>query len=311
MSAAMYLLIPALVPERFLAPRYPLAKSHRRNALGAVFLLALLVLLFAISVIFISYVMIHFREVYQAWKLEPRTLDALWKTLLAWLVVYFFALIHALWRPQTPAPVLSALGSRAWVRGVAASFLVLALVLLGVTAGVTAHAQLLTRSDAASGKVFFVYEDNKRFPAFLFRLGAYPLALAAKARYGDVETQVLPISPENLRRAFREGEFVVVGSHGTSEGLITHEGYFTPADLSHDEVSRRLRYVYLTGCDSGDLARAWRRKLRPAHVVTHDRLTAVPEHVWWLWMEGPRILSELPPYQPDSVPRRRTPAVPR
>jgi len=294
LSASMYLLAPALVPGRWLAARYPRAAAHRKNALAAAFLLALLCLVFALSVAVISYLMVHYRDTYQAWKLEPYTLDLLWKTLLAWLVVYVFALGHALWRPDYPVPLLSMLGEKRWVRGVGTGFLALALSLGLLTAGIAAHATTITLADNRSSKVFFVYEDNQRFPPLLFQLGVYRIALAARERYGEVETQVLPISKSNLLRAFREGDFVVVGSHGTEHGLITRQGYFTPGEIDREQVSGGLRYVYLTGCDSGAEAEIWRKKLRPAQVVTHDRLTAVAEHVWWMWVEGPELLRELP-----------------
>jgi hypothetical protein len=294
LAAFMYLLAPALCPARWLAEGYPRAAEHRNNALAAAFLLALLCLLFAASVAVISYLMVHYRDTYQAWKLEPYTLDILWKTLLAWLVVYVFALGHALWRPDYPVPLLSWLGQRRWVRGAGAGFLAVALSLGLLTAGIAAHAATITLSDNRSSKVFFVYEDNQRFPPLLFQLGVYRIALAARERYGAIETQVLPISKANLLRAFREGDFVVVGSHGTEHGLITREGYFTPEEIDTAQVGTGLQYVYLTGCDSGAEAERWREKLRPANVVTHDRLTAVAEHVWWMWVEAPGILRGLP-----------------
>ena len=236
--------------------------------------------------------MIYHRPVYEEWLLEAYVLDVLWKALLAWLVLYGFSCIHSAARPQVPVPVLDRLGGIVWVRRSAIGFqAVLALaVLTGVA--LTARADFLTDPDAKRPRVFFVYENNKIFPEWLFELGALPLARAAREVYGERSTAVVLLSKDSLKRALLEGEFVVVGSHGVRQGLLLQDGLLKPEDIEREFVGRNLRYVYLMGCDSGELARGWRQKLRPAKVVTHDRLTAVLEHVWWLWMESPGMLRE-------------------
>jgi hypothetical protein len=59
------------------------------------------------------------------------------------------------------------------------------------------------------------------------------------------------------------------------------------------EVGEDLRFVYNSSCDGGRKAEAWGRALAPAEVRTFDRLSAVAEHVLWLWSEAPRRVREM------------------
>ena len=56
----------------------------------------------------------------------------------------------------------------------------------------------------------------------------------------------------------------------------------------------RLQLVYITACDGGRNAAGWRAALAPAEVTTFDRLSAVLEHVWLLWLVAPGKVRGLP-----------------
>ncbi len=61
------------------------------------------------------------------------------------------------------------------------------------------------------------------------------------------------------------------------------------ADLLPDLfVGPQLQLVYLAACDGGKKAAEWNVMFAPARVISFDRLSAVAEHIYWLWVRGPR-----------------------
>ena len=138
-----------------------------------------------------------------------------------------------------------------------------------------------------SGAVYMVYEDNGIFPRWLFALAFYPMARAAESTYGKDSAVLIKISRATVAKALAEGHVVFVGSHGTRKGLMLHNDWLLPKDIAALPKNPSLKFVYLTGCDSGDQREAWTSAFAPADVVTYDRLSASLEHAWWLWFSGP------------------------
>ena len=95
------------------------------------------------------------------------------------------------------------------------------------------------------------------------------------------------------RRGRAEGGLVVVATHGKADGLLCDGKFVTPEDVSAMPAGEDLAFVYLTGCDSGTQEQAWTGAFAPAKVVTYPRLTAIVEHAWWMWFEGPKIVRAL------------------
>lgn len=268
-------------------------RMHCEAALGSWFLLFGVFASLVLAIVCLSVVMVLVRSLYEQWHLEPYLLDIVWKLFLAWAVVHLFCALHAAAGWEGKLPLVSWLGAKPAV-GAIVRFAGWSVALIGSAVGLVAvHATSLTRADDAPGKVYMVYENNGVVPAWVFSLGMYRMALASRDSFGPGQTVVLKISEAHLRRAFREGVVVVVGSHGQAQGLIAEKRWFTPNDLKAGDVGQQLRYVYLTGCDSGAQGLDWERVLRPAQVATHDRLTAVVEHVWWMWFTGPELLREI------------------
>lgn len=248
---------------------------------------------FAVAVVVLSVLMVFLRPVYDALHPEPYVLDAVWKCFLAWGVVHGFGAAHGFLGWAGAVPVVTRLGLRPRVRNVVRGAAVVLGAFALVASALALHASTLVRGDAAPGTVYFVYEDNGVVPRWVFGLAFYQMALETRRCYGEGEAVMLRITKENLRRALQEGTFVVVGSHGQAQGIIAEHEWFAPHDLAPGDVGMQLREVYLAGCDSGALAQDWERALSPARVITHDRLTAVVEHAWWLWMQGPAELREV------------------
>lgn len=310
-----YLGAAPFIRSRTAKTKQGLERLHHEAAMGSFFLLSLLGLAFASCFVLLSLLMVWARPIYEGWRLEPYVLDALWKLLLAWLVLHGFCIVHAARGSGRPLPLVNWLGSMPWVQGTARWTGRVAFSAGLLIAGLAAYSNALVPQSQTPGKVYLVYEDNGIVPRWFFTLGLLPMAREARQLYGDESVRALRITREHLREAFAHGRFVMVASHGQAEGLIAGDNWFAPHDLQPGDVGLQLGYVYLSGCDSGAQAEAWAAALKPAKVVTHNRLTAVLEHAWWMWFEAPEAMRaleegtlrryELSPPEQSSVPQPR------
>lgn len=263
---------------------------HLRQAMAVFLSLFLLVFFFVLSVGVVSLLMVDMRWFYDRFHPEPHLMSVLRKLFLCWAVFWMYAAGLAAWGSERELPVVGWLSRKP--RLLLACFVAFCL-LYGTVAAVlpvTLHAMSLVRQDARPGQVYMLYEDIDRFPRWMFALGLYPISRAATERWGRGSVVMLKLSREAIQRAVREGRFVFIGSHGRSTGLLLEDSYVTPEQVRAMGPSPRLQFVYLTSCDSGTQRQAWEEAFAPAKVVTYDRLTAVLEHIWWLWHEGPKVV---------------------
>ncbi len=248
---------------------------------------------FVLAVLALTYVMVYHRALYDLTHPEPHTLNVSRKLVLCWAVFWMFGAGLVLRGSSREMPLVAFLTRRARLqKATACTGVALYLVLLTLLP-VTLHAASLTRQDAAPGKVYLLYEDIDRFPRWIFMLGFYRISLTAEDRWGAGHVVALRLTEDSLKRALKEGQFVFIGSHGMKEGLLLKSGFILPDDIRKWGVNRKLRFVYLTSCDSGAQKEAWERTFAPATVVTYGRLTATIEHIWWLWSQGPRIIHSM------------------
>jgi hypothetical protein len=189
-----------------------------------------------------------------------------------------------------------------------------ALVLIALITVLTLHAAALTRGlDDRPAPVYVLYDDMQWCPRWVFQLGAYRIALAARERWGEGSVVVAPLDEHSLKQALRHGRFVVLLCHGR-EGYVVKDKFLAappppvPATRSvcvttdptgeqpweYVPVGDDLRFVYVTACDAGQRADDWQAALTPAEVITFDRLSAMLEHVWWLWIPAPQRVKSIP-----------------
>ena len=276
MAAGCYL---GLLPLPFFTPREDgpaYVRHHYRQAAVLFGTLLVLLGLLATALLILSYLLVYHREFYESTRIEVHVFGIIRKLFLAWSVFWAFALgmVHRL--AARDRAVQSA------GLGLAALYLFfLALIPFAV------HASQLVPSERESGAVYMVYEDNGIFPRWLFALAFYPMARAAESTYGKDSAVLIKISRATVAKALAEGHVVFVGSHGTRKGLMLHNDWLLPKDIAALPKNPSLKFVYLTGCDSGDQREAWTSAFAPADVVTYDRLSASLEHAWWLWFSGP------------------------
>jgi len=281
------------LPVLALVPRWrgvPFAAHHYRHAAIVFLLFAVAVVLSAVVLLTLSYLLVFHREVYEGRQLEVHVLAFLRRMFLCWAVVWGFAALLAVVGSTRRVLLVSWLAAREGLVRAGGRLAVVACVVVIVASPFAVHASSLVRSDDQPGKVYFVYEDLDTFPRWIFALGFYRVALAAPDLYGPGETLLLPLGSESVARAKREGVFVVIGAHGRPQGMLYRNGWIRPAEVRAMPGGAGLRYVYLSSCDSGSQREAWEAAFAPAEVVTFDRLSAVAEHIWWLWVRAPGVL---------------------
>lgn len=264
------------------------------------FLLTVLLGLFLLSASCASLMMVHLRWFYDQYHPEPHLMHLLRILFLCWVVFWVFATGLALRGSDVELPLVDWIARKP--RCLFSAFLSFCILYTAIafTVPLSLYAELMVRQDAKPGKVYLLYEDINRFPRWIFSLGFLPISRAAAQRWGDGNAVSLRLSRKSLERAVREGQFVFIGSHGRAVGLLLEDGYVTPEEIKEMRPGTQLRFVYLTSCDSGAQREAWEQAFAPAQVVTYDRLTAVLEHIWWLWFTGPEIVRTMDEPPPPS-----------
>lgn len=282
-------------------PVQPFLEHHRRQALGIAVLGAGVTLFFLFAVFASSYSLVRFRTIYELLHLELWLLWFSRKLFLCWLVFWVYGAGLALVGSSSSLPIVWRIAKRKrWLSAMAATLLG-CYALAAALAVFTAYAQTFVRSDAKPGQVYMVYEDARIFPRWIFVLGFYPIARASCATFGEGSAVLLPLSKENIARALEEGRFVFLGTHGGKEGILLDARYYLPpTEVGKLGGNPDLAFVYLTCCDSGVQKEAWERALAPAKVITYNRLTAVAEHIWWLWFRGPDTVRQLTAQRPPN-----------
>ncbi len=271
----------------------PFLHHHHSQAMGLILVGLIFLLVSILLILGISYMMVHFRPVYDAFHPEALLRSFMRKLFIIWATIAAFSIALALVGSCRPVPLIHRLGKKRRVV-MAATVLTWVLYIMGATGAFMAwQADRTVRDDPRPGAAYLLFEDNDLFPRCLLSLGFYRVSAAANEKWGQGSVVMLKLSEDSLRRALREGRFVFIGSHGTAQGMIMKEGFVGPEHVLEMEKNAALQFVYLAGCDSGAQRAIWEAAFQPAEVVTHDRLTAVLEHLWWLWIRGPEIVRRL------------------
>jgi hypothetical protein len=270
--------------------RDTLAAHHARQSDALFLLLYAIVLTFLAAVAVLSVVMLKHRAVYDAGNYEAWTLSIFRKLLIGWAVFWVYGAGLALFGSRAEIPWFGGIGR--W-RGAVAARAALALTfLLAIVGGALAARGLaLAPENASPARACLLYEDvDGRYPRWLFGLGYYPAIEAAHERWGG-GVSLRRLTRENLLAATGEAEFLFIGSHGMTEGILLMSGFVTPADVRGAGAHPQLRYVYLAGCDSGALKKDWEAVFAPARVVTQTGLTPLIQHIGWLWFDAPKVIA--------------------
>ena len=268
------------------------SKHHFGQACALFALFFGLTLTLAIVALVLSYLLIHNREIYAGLHLERYLLGFLRKLYLAWAVFWLFGIGLALIGSMRPMPLLHRLAHRPNVTRITCCALLALGTLIVALVPMVIHGETLAPLERDHGKVHFLYEDNGMFPRWLFVAAFYPMTRTATTLWGDETVVIQRIERDRVLRAAEEAEVIYLGTHGTSKGLMLGHGWLVPGDVA-GITNPNLKFVYISGCDSGQQRDGWLAAFAPAEVVTYDRLSAVLEHAWWLWVHGASKLKKI------------------
>lgn len=273
--------------------RSPFLQKQTAQALALFLALAIVLAIVVLLFLAVSYALVFQRGLYENQPVERIVIDIQGTLLLLWLVAWLIGVVKALKGSESGIPYLTRLRDSRWgVRvGLVASIAISAFML--AAASLAVHGAALADNEVRPAKAYMLYDDLGWVPAWIFELGFYRMARAAEDAWGPHQVVVAPFTYEALETAVGNGAFVFLSSHGTEEGLYTRERWFNPEDVAPMAQSPELRYVYISACDSGLQAKAWEEVLKPAQVITFNRLSAVIEHVYWLWLRGPDVIRRI------------------
>lgn len=156
------------------------------------------------------------------------------------------------------------------------------------------HSSQIAELEVKDAEIYMLYDDMGYIPREVFAFGFYLESLVAINRWGENSVAVAPLTKDTLNYALSNGRFVYIASHGAN-GYIQIQGgdLLCPQDIEGTQISSTLQYVYLSGCDTGLLHNEWVESLKPAYVKTFDRLSTAIEHIYWLIIEGPKVIDSL------------------
>ena len=305
-AAALYLGLAPLLSSARLRHADPYLRHHHAQALAFGGLLLVELMAVPVCMTLVGYLMVEQRAFIESYPVETVADVGLAAGGLAVLVAGVMGLVQALRGSVRGIPLVRRLTVRPhWLAVVRAGGVAFWCVIV-LVAFVTVQASSLTRRGGPPARAYLLYDDMGFYPGWLFDLGFYRIVHAATDRWGPGSVVVAPFSQDTLADALRHGDFVFVASHGSTEGDVLVRGTFTGpdgAEYNHmavkpdaalaAHVGPHLRFVYLTACDGGRKAAAWQATLAPAEVRTFDRLSAVVEHVYWLWFTGPAEFERL------------------
>ncbi|MFP4499877.1 MAG: hypothetical protein ACLFTT_02655 [Candidatus Hydrogenedentota bacterium] len=281
-----------VAPLGWLLPRWrrtPFLHHHGAQAAGILALLWLIGLAFVVVVAAFSILFIQYRGLYEDLDGEGWILFVFRKLVLAWCVFPVFGAGLALGGCAWELPLANYLGNRRNLRRTVFCATLCAYGAGIVTTGMATHATARAE-EAGPAPVYMLYDNSVPRPRWLFALAFLPVTRAAEEIHGPGAAVVAELSADNLAEALLHARFVFLAAHGKAEGIIIDREYVAPKEAAALEKNPDLAFVYLAGCDSGAQAVRWQEALAPAEVVTYDRLTAVIEHIVWMWTRGPEVV---------------------
>lgn len=294
LASALYLGLAPFLRRAAVARMTSFVRQHFAQSLVAFATLGILLLLASLFVAVEAYLMVYHREICES---GIPNLFGSFSSIVAGLVVLYA------WGPG----LLQAVRGRnrkiagiSWLCGhskvvafgrVTGALLIFLGLLLATT---TLHACTLTRPHGLPAKAYMLYDDLGYVPGWIFDLGFYRMSVAATQRWGPGSVIIDSLTAQSFVEALRYSRVVFIASHGVNGSILCGGALISPCEDVAQAVNSDIRLVYIAACDAGQEAAAWERVLAPAKVVTFDRLSAVVEHIWWLWTTGPRELRSMP-----------------
>jgi hypothetical protein len=295
LSAAFYLgLAPLFWFRRSQIEAVPFLRHHFRQALAMFFLLAcvvgLAIALFATN----SILLVFQRTIFESLSADRTAVSIVALCALVWLFLSAVGFTRAVRGSTDSVWLTKRIAARRTLIGATAALGLLTYIATGGIAALAIRSTQIVESRGSSALCYMVYDDMGFVPRWVFTLGFYRISIAANEQWGAGSVAVIPLSRGNLDLALRRGCVVFVASHGRDGVIDLRDGQYGPAEAKSAPPGPHLRLVYIAACDAGLLRNEWEAALAPARVRTFERLSAVAEHVVWLWTAGPATVRTLP-----------------
>ena len=161
-------------------------------------------------------------------------------------------------------------------------------------------------------EVYILYNGNfatpfgiSKFPEAIFKIGMYPIIREASIRWGVQSVKVIPLTFINFTEALNNGKLIYLATHGVDGYIYMEDNPFIgiiPKDyeqLEPVEIQEmlqqhdNLQFVYIAACFAGNADPSWEEFFAPAQVISFNRISWVIEHVYWIWVDGPRVIQSL------------------
>src|SRR5262245_48201852 len=221
-----------LAPLLLLGPRRSAFQQHHaKQALTVGLLFLLFLLLGAIGLVGLTYLVFQrsaSEETVYAVAISGGIVQGLLALLI--LLLWLAGITLALAGSVRAIPLVGRMArSRFWTGTALVSHL-LAWVGVGIAAGLTLHANSLTR-ESGPAPVYVLVDRlgmEKLIPNWALRLASYRMALAARERFGEGSIVVAPLNERSLREAMRHGRVVMLLCHGYGGDVYMPDGWVTP-----------------------------------------------------------------------------------
>jgi hypothetical protein len=268
--------------------------QHSKQALALSLLFLCCLVIFLLCFILHQIILFASRDFFQLLPLEI-SFYILGVFLFLWLTLWLSGIISALRNNRLSAiPLVSWITGKNGLLWFAALWTIFFQVSVTATLAGAIHSTKIVQSARPQAEVYVLYDDMGYIPEWVFSLGFYRVSLTSFEKWGEGSVKMVPLTVANLNQALQSGRFVYVASHG-AEGRIYLDNNTSlgPEGIKQEHVGAELQYVYLSGCDTGYLHTDWEKAFGAAEVKTFARLSSTSEHIIWLLIDGPKIISEL------------------
>jgi len=296
LSASLYV---GVAPVAFLLKYHhksDFTSHHTRHALSSSFIMHAALLVFVMIRILHIILRIHREDIYLASRVGTVELILFTITFSILLILTSLSVFYAVRGKSAKVPILSRVSKKAWVPALMLSIFAASLAFVLLTTFLSCYSVSITPEANNEAVVYMLYDDAGFFPRWIFTLGFLPITRRASNDLGPDSVCVCKLTREAFKQAFSSGKFIFLATHGAGPGRIYADRLTYGATFASEASDgNRPHFVYLTACSLGKNDDSWNRALPKTEVVSFDRWSAVVEHIWWLYSEGPDKLESVFP----------------
>jgi hypothetical protein len=269
---------------------------HMRHALSSSFIMHVVFLIFFILGVLLSFLGIHRADIYYKIRIPIIYWSLFIITFSALLFLTTISLIYAIRGKSTKVLILRRISQKAWLPASMLSIFFASSAFLLLLTFLSCYSLSITPQSNNEAKVYMLYDDADFYPRWVFTLGFLPITVKASNDLGPNSMCVCELTNETFKQAFSKGKFIVVATHGGGPGMIyANRQLYKAKDAYIASDGNRPHFIYLTACSLAKDDDSWNRAFSKTEIVSFNRRSAVLEHIWWLYFEGPDKLKSIFP----------------